>query len=561
MKTKRHESDDMLDVQRILDPLLMHNEPPSHLDTFHLRQSQDTLVAELSSSTCSRNNEVKQRLHRLENLLQEHRTVLSPMRRLPTEILSYIFLLLQHSLGPRFGHNVDARLFALESREGSPDVDKKGPFCIRGLRGLMKVCMRWRRVVLGTSSLWSRFQLHVGELDTSPQTIRRYRKTFEDCLMRASGQPLEFSFLASGQGELEDMFRQALLSRAKQWRRVWWESDTESFWSTLGKLPMLEELIFAAPSPVQADNALLSEDNAPRLKRVQFLISGGDELPVSFLQLPWSKLTHYRNFHADYELLLVVKSSPLLQSLHYSAHRSGSLHYPLGLIFRHEQLQHFTYVIWSPNAPAVLRYLRLPSLEVLKVGGSNQTDSPSFLPELSSFLHSSSCRLTTLHLARTHGREELIALLTTPEISRNLTELGLSLTDINMDFAWGFSDLLRIIPTDYSQTEGNERSMDSRLPKLEALFFKLTFERHFRLLPLAHLLEAVRSRVVKKHHPLQNLVSSIDAFEFRTGEEWGDIDVQIHGLHTFSYLQTSMALKVDTQMVKFGTRDFSLDFF
>ncbi|KAK7443789.1 hypothetical protein VKT23_015570 [Stygiomarasmius scandens] len=488
---------------------------------------------------------------RLENLVQKHKLALSPMRRLPTEILSYIFIFLQQSLAPH-----DHELYA-GSAESLLDVGK-GPSCQRGLGGLTKVCKKWRRVILGTSSLWSRFRLHAGAPNPSPSsTIRRYRKTLENCLKRARGQPLEFSFVTSGEGELEDAFRSTLLSYARQWKRVWWESDTRDFWSIMKELPFLEELIVAAPSWLEAHNTpFLSKSNAPSLKRIQFLVSGGSDIPAPSLQLPWSQLTDYRNFHADHELLSVLKSGSSLKVLHYYAHRSGRLDISQTSTIRHVQLQDFTFIIGTPNLPEVLRYIQLPSLRVLRIGGArSRTQFPNYLPELFPFLHASLCTLTTLHLTYTHGSNELMELLVNPVISSNLTELGMSLVEFDMDFSWRFLELLRIIPSDHSQTD-DHRPFKTRLPRLQALLVKVIHERHFRLLPFAHLLEAVYSRI----DPLAP-VASIRAFEFRTGDDWGDIDIQIHGLQRFSYLWAKTLLKVDINVVRIGSFDSSWDLF
>ncbi|KAF9050864.1 hypothetical protein BDZ89DRAFT_1126392 [Hymenopellis radicata] len=83
--------------------------------------------------------EAEQDLVQVENYIRVHKAAMTPIRRLPTEVLTQVF---QHS----FTSDGDGYAFQLTSFHGSP-------------WGISHVCRRWRDIIIGCPALWSSFYI------------------------------------------------------------------------------------------------------------------------------------------------------------------------------------------------------------------------------------------------------------------------------------------------------------------------------------------------------------------------------------------------------------------
>ncbi|THU82812.1 hypothetical protein K435DRAFT_971825 [Dendrothele bispora CBS 962.96] len=174
---------------------------------------------------------LKHKRRRLEGHVAKYRSLLSPIRRLPPEILGLVFL-----------------LCCQESRSYFDlcDGDITLPAVV-----LSQVCTSWRQVASKTSSIWSHLHFELGWLDDRPNHLKQ--KFIEQILPlinlyfeRSSQVSLDLglrlrSFM--GNHDLESILKM-ITSTSHRWNSlyVWGESDSETkvFWSQITELSRLE---------------------------------------------------------------------------------------------------------------------------------------------------------------------------------------------------------------------------------------------------------------------------------------------------------------------------------
>ncbi|KZT20077.1 hypothetical protein NEOLEDRAFT_1025012, partial [Neolentinus lepideus HHB14362 ss-1] len=157
------------------EPTLQHlrrrNDPPSCLEDAILRgylsdsedilKSMDTKIAALQA-------ELAQRLRERDTLraqMDECKGLLSPLRRLPVELLSQIFM-----------KCLPGGTFITPRRFSAPLL-------------LMQVCSTWRRVALSTPGLWCYLKIELGPRDELPTQLGK-ADLMRTWLSRAGARPL-----------------------------------------------------------------------------------------------------------------------------------------------------------------------------------------------------------------------------------------------------------------------------------------------------------------------------------------------------------------------------------
>ncbi|KAF8191613.1 hypothetical protein K438DRAFT_1935407 [Mycena galopus ATCC 62051] len=181
------------------------------------------------------------------------RSVISPIRKLPPEVLGIIFLA---SVGPE------------------PNV----------IPVVSQVCRHWRDLVEGTPRLWS--NISIGR--TRFRFNQRYMNLASLFLDRSMNQPLSISIRKGVDTRLVALLRQ----HAHRWGTLRLSSTDMGFYNSLGldaPLLMLEALeileIATEPKPEPMDDPIKIFQNAPKLKSVVL------QSPLEFWDLPWAQLT------------------------------------------------------------------------------------------------------------------------------------------------------------------------------------------------------------------------------------------------------------------------------
>ncbi|KAF9267979.1 hypothetical protein L218DRAFT_894330 [Marasmius fiardii PR-910] len=165
-----------------------------HLDSL-LEQQQDSVLDATSSNDASPSTTSSDPLHTLYNFIKQHRgivkdleterdsilekitrynTILSPIKLLPAEIMSEIFL-----------HCLPNQIFVRPSPSEAPLL-------------LTQVCRGWKEITLSTPSLWSSIAVTVYKTHSTPHT-----SLIENWIARSKVHPLTFEI--DERVRLEDM--------------------------------------------------------------------------------------------------------------------------------------------------------------------------------------------------------------------------------------------------------------------------------------------------------------------------------------------------------------------
>lgn len=254
------------------------------------------------------------------HLLKAH-AVLSPIRRLPPEILEEIFL--QATMG--------------STMSWPPSASCDGDYSPNEIPWrLGAVCSWWRTIILSLANVWSTVHLdlsfHCLPSGRTPSDISQSVHNFLDtCLRRSGSAPLSLSLTyTSDATELQDdSVRDVVCSVlipivevSRRWRNLNLDlEDLFSFHSLLfpavNRVSNLETLSLASPGhsfttprPWHAIDAFC---NAPRLRQLTLIHIPH---PTLHLRLPWGQLTHLRSrgshFHEG-EFIKLLRSADSLQ--------------------------------------------------------------------------------------------------------------------------------------------------------------------------------------------------------------------------------------------------------
>ncbi|KAJ7094321.1 hypothetical protein C8R44DRAFT_860439 [Mycena epipterygia] len=191
----------------------------------------------------------------LQTHYEELRSLLSPIRRLPSEVLVHIF--------------------ALCAKD--PLADQFAQLARKSLLTVSQVCVRWHGIALGTPTLWDTIELDSINLWRTPRRVKRVLRLLRLALERAAKAPLHVSMcLVEGMDSIDAL--KLLAEHCEQWKTVAFfcrSSDLQYLSGIKGKLPLLETL------EVEVHDTLCPVmdffDVAPRLRT---FIVGGLLLPT-----------------------------------------------------------------------------------------------------------------------------------------------------------------------------------------------------------------------------------------------------------------------------------------
>ncbi|KAK7058200.1 hypothetical protein R3P38DRAFT_1196083 [Favolaschia claudopus] len=204
------------------------------------------------------------------------RSVLSPVQRLPNELLANIFDLC-------FPEN----LYVIFNEISADDeVDQ---LARRYLLQLGQVCTRWYRVAMETPKLWSNIAVDTDAWKDYPEEDARRADLLESSLARGRNYPLILHVGISDSDTCDVIVVESLLRHAHRWKDVFVASSGApcvALFSAMINLDQLEMLDLSVSSWGQVP----AFTNAPRLTSLAF--SGYvDDLPL----LPWTQITTITN--------------------------------------------------------------------------------------------------------------------------------------------------------------------------------------------------------------------------------------------------------------------------
>ena len=287
---------------------------------------------------------------RLQTAANQHQALISPLRRLPPELLQVIFV------------------WCLPIHRNAVMHVSEAPVL------LGRVCSQWRRISLSTPEVWSSLHIvppniNLLNLESSRSRFKRKRELIEMWLGRSGACPLNISFVwvaneSENEIQLCASLLEALVPMCGRWHMLDFQVPLKMFKPFVGltvkDVPMLEGLsLLDNRAPLGIDvvdewpESLVFAQSATNLKSFALtFFSGGLRLP----SIPWHQLTTLFLeastsffFHDSREML-----STLAQCVHL---QSCTLKFAL------------SYTAFIPNFEKLDLPITLPQLQVLCLDG------------------------------------------------------------------------------------------------------------------------------------------------------------------------------------------------
>ncbi|KAJ7656499.1 hypothetical protein DFH06DRAFT_472528 [Mycena polygramma] len=287
------------------DPLQFHglldsNRPPTDSETSSLRnaiaeeQARKMRADErIAALTVSLNKVVRDR-DALEEDIRKLEGILSPLRRMPTELLSLIFD------------------FATRRRQWyGPDTD---------LWIISQVCLRWRTIVCTQPVLWAFINLDFRERLVESKTMTEFR--LETQLQRSGHLPLDVVFTSSFDRictARESGLLHKLANHCARWEKIRIDgplSLSAGLTAVRGNLPLLRKLqVVFHRGDEEFEGSLDIFEFAPNLREASLNLDHQWGVPVN-QTLPFSQLLRYAGQNTwDNHLNILRLASSLVECL------------------------------------------------------------------------------------------------------------------------------------------------------------------------------------------------------------------------------------------------------
>ncbi|KAJ7648241.1 hypothetical protein DFH06DRAFT_574159 [Mycena polygramma] len=302
----------------------------------------------------SRRDEVAQSVRR-------HQSVISPIRRVPAELICEIFL----------------------AASTSEDGMTKPPWY------LGQICRSWRNYAVSYPALW--VSLTVGP--SVGLTLWRLKEQ----LLRSANAPLDIHWqCADDHPRLMDV----LLPHSSRWRNLRFEDcgleDFDWLHSVEGCLDRLQRVeVYSPAAEIEIPDVFLTARNLREVILTHHSFSDSADI-----EIPWQQITHYHGTYSSARQLEILRAAArtLKECVIGFTEEFDSEPSPIVTLPNLRRL--------SSQYVAVLPYLAAPILEELCLELLTETLSP-----VGPFIRRSSCTLTRLALIECHIDSELISLL------------------------------------------------------------------------------------------------------------------------------------------------------
>ncbi|KAJ7458618.1 hypothetical protein FB451DRAFT_1508047 [Mycena latifolia] len=399
--------------QSTLDPIfagLIHtNDPLSDSEALRVKLTlEDTLSAlsaldgEISKALLALLKLEKQR-RLLDKYVASLKTALSPIRRIPPEILAEIFLLCRNSSL----RDVD---YSVADPRHAPTV-------------LTHVSSRWREVCMGSPRLWDHLHL---QTHTAPPVA-----LLQSILARTSTLPLSVNI-----GD-QNAFQLALQQhdRLEHLHFHIRSKLPRHFFDQRNPLPLLSSLHIIVGAALNISRFLTLFNDAPQLK-VLYLKSYLSMWPLASV-LPWSQFTRL-NLDIALDLLDardILSQCEVIQECELNGLLKSQGLAPSQHVYRLAHLHELTISLdldYSPSPELFFDAFSFPNLRSLNIAGNDW--SPDILPNLHA---RSDCSLMNLKLHNIDlSAEDLIQFL---RLTPTLQTLHLSFCCVEDDLLQAFT--------------------------------------------------------------------------------------------------------------------------
>lgn len=420
------------------------------------------------------------------------RKLISPIRRLPADLLLEVFKIRFAEESAENSHAGHYRLFHIN----------EGPWVFS------HVCADWRRAMLSFPSVWSNF------LIDRAAPMHHYMYYLELVLERSQAHPLDFSFALLGPGAMPMGFDHdwnemltALIPLSSQWRNIALILNSKGIEIMAGvsplALPVLAkiDLTFThftsdtelAELPLSAMNMLC---HAPKL--VDVALEGIDTFPVTSMYLPLAQLrrlaikTDYGDEPPDFPQLQrdidLIQACPSLTSFDMSYYRWTDGH----MFLAEQVITHKTISSFRISDTALLRSFSFPALVDLSIKPHDyEVTAPAMGQDVYVFLGRTQCKLQKLSF------KNLNCVATMPsDFYAILRDFGNAIIELCIDYDGFYSELPSEILTPFWSEVFTQLVVDPAavvLPALESFNMTSLYQ---DITPWKNLADFIESRWV-----------------------------------------------------------------
>ncbi|KAF8972981.1 hypothetical protein BDZ97DRAFT_1912582 [Flammula alnicola] len=362
--------------------LLRSNDPPSDYELTRIQDAIAAIEAKLKDKSRDKPRNVGSCPY--TKFLQSHKSILSPSRRLPTELLVEIFL---HYLG---GHR---------------ELKRNSPPWILG-----HICRRWRHIAVNTAALWRHLPpMRLGSLE-KPQ-LKRQIACLSTLLTRSGDAGLTFFLAKTDTPTPHDAILTMLFEHSQRWERISLaisEDVCAHFSRVKGRLSSLQSL-----------NLLLTRTGrllvnmfevAPKLREVRL----GSVTWPGIIKLPWDQLSNFTedSSHSNHLVAVLRSSATCLEKLNFITDQTW-LAFNETANIRSTSLPNLTSLaLQSPaetGLQSLLAALTVPALQevVLRIFTNR-----SVVQEMTGMINRSACTLQrlVLHINMGHDVDQILKL-------------------------------------------------------------------------------------------------------------------------------------------------------
>jgi hypothetical protein len=301
---------------------------------------------------------VQQREETVE-LLRQHQSIVSPARRMPTELICDILAL---------------------TWEAYKDTANGPPWY------LGHICRHWRHSALLYPNLWSSITVPSFKSSRGNHLL----SSIEAQLVRSADVPLDL-YWPSVQSQVDPRLLDLIFYHCRRWRSLHFHDPAQHQDRMLhwlrpvdGQLDQLQKLTLVGHYRMFVGDMFAT---APNLRKV-ILTDGVSSCSPDGIVIPWRQITHYRGTYTARRQLNILRAAPDLVECDLGFTNVDFESDPDASMIDLPNLRRL-----SSEHVAVLEYLTAPAVEDLRLTLGREQLVP-LLP----FIHRSSCTLTRLAL-------------------------------------------------------------------------------------------------------------------------------------------------------------------
>ena len=385
--------------------LLLSNLPPSEIEVDLIMGivSEAELYVDRIGKRLElhpKNRVLKNQLRTYENYLIRHQSLLSPLRRLPSELLYQIF-----------------EVFALPplylNGPNKPSHWSELPF------NVSQVCHRWRAITLSMPLLWTRIPLLT--LDMKYTANPSFLEFYASFLLRSAGQPIGV-FVSSHNPKAENAVKwhpavKILVSHSYRWQHLRVVSHSSHLLRALRPIKKRLPILRTLNLELDPEAYLNMFQKAPKLSQVRLI-----GIAPERIALPWKQLVHYNGRHDEMGATIPLRSGPSLETLELQSYCCDNLSegQTSPIVLRNLVRLRLCGIISSELTTFLLERLVVPAVQEIAIFGDTFESPIPIIPLVTSMISRSTnaCILQKLSLRESnyHPGEITTLLRLTPRL-------------------------------------------------------------------------------------------------------------------------------------------------